>query len=112
LKEHYGIEVPVSSIRAPTEEHGETIKQHTTMETYIPDRPGVAQLIVELDGSMIPEVQIGEARTAKNRWTGANGASSNGRKRGCVWRMNPGRCDIWMQPGGLGRPAGKPEPKC
>ena len=58
LKEHYGIEVPTSAVRAITEEHGELMRENTLLQTEIPERPGVAQLIAELDGSMIPEVEI------------------------------------------------------
>jgi hypothetical protein len=57
LKEHYGIEVPVSAVRDSTEEHGESVRLNTPRQTAIPDRPGVPQLIAELDGSMVPEVK-------------------------------------------------------
>ena len=58
LKEHYGIEVPISAVRTTTEAHGESMRNNTLLQTEIPDRPGVPQLIAELDGSMIPEVEI------------------------------------------------------
>jgi Uncharacterised protein family (UPF0236) len=58
LKEHYGIEVPVSAIRTKTEAHGEWIQKAAARQLELPDRPGVPQLIVELDGSMIPQVEI------------------------------------------------------
>lgn len=58
LKEHYGIEVPTSAVRTITEEHGERMQENTPLQTEIPERPGVAQLIAEMDGSMIPEVEI------------------------------------------------------
>ena len=57
LKEHYGIEVPIHAVRGITEEHGATILDGAKPQTEIPDRPGVAQLIVEIDGSMIPVVE-------------------------------------------------------
>jgi hypothetical protein len=56
LKEHYGIEVPVSAVRTHTEEHGERMRIQTPLQTEIPDTPGVPQLIAEVDGSMVPEV--------------------------------------------------------
>lgn len=58
LKEHYGIEVPTSAVRTITEEHGERMQENTLLQMELPERPGVAQLIAELDGSMIPEVEI------------------------------------------------------
>ena len=54
LKEHFVIEVPTSAVRTITEEHGELMRENTLLQTEIPARPGVAQLIAELDGSMIP----------------------------------------------------------
>src|SRR6266853_343801 len=57
LKEHYGIEVPVSAVRNITEEHGESLRLHTPLRTEIPDIGGVPQLIAEMDGSMVPEVK-------------------------------------------------------
>jgi hypothetical protein len=61
VKEHYGIEVPVSAVRTKTEAHGESMQKSAPLETQLPDRPGVPQLIAELDGSMIPQVEIGPA---------------------------------------------------
>lgn len=64
LKEHYGIEVPTDTVRAVTEKHGESMRTNTPLETVMPERPGVDQLIAELDGSMIPEVEtapVGES---------------------------------------------------
>lgn len=60
LTEHYGIEVPISAVRAMTEEHGEEVLEGRKVQTEIPDQPGVAQLIVEMDGSLIPVVATGE----------------------------------------------------
>jgi hypothetical protein len=61
LKEHYGIEVPISAVRTTTEAHGECMRKNTALQTEMPNRPGVPQLIAELDGSMIPEVEISPA---------------------------------------------------
>ena len=60
LREHYGIDVPVSVIRAVTEKHGEAILASQGQETDLPDRPGVAVLIAEIDGSMVPVVETAE----------------------------------------------------
>jgi hypothetical protein len=61
LKEHYGIDVPVGMIRAVTEEHGATALAREKQGSALPDRPGVAVLIAEADGSMIPVVETAEA---------------------------------------------------
>ena len=58
LKEHYGIEAPVSAMRSITENHGECMREQTPLQTELPNRPGVPQLIAEMDGSMIPKVEI------------------------------------------------------
>ena len=81
LKEHYGIEVPVSAVRTVTEAHGESMRKNAPLQTEIPDRPGVPQLIAETDGSMIPEVEISPAgqgeqpvdrrKARKVKWTEA-----------------------------------------
>ena len=81
LKEHYGIEAPISAVRTITEEHGESIKKNTPVQTEMPDRPGVPRLIAELDGSMIPEVEtapaengeqpVDQRKTRKVKWTEA-----------------------------------------
>ena len=57
LKEHYGIEVPVSSARAITYQHAGEIYRAEVVATEVPERTGVAQLIVEMDGSMVPIVE-------------------------------------------------------
>lgn len=66
LHEHHGIEVPVSSAQAITQQHAQEILQ-TQLETLkrdIPEADGVECLIVEMDGSMIPTVTT-EATTAE-----------------------------------------------
>jgi len=60
LKEHYGIEVPVSAVRAITEEHGAAMLAQEKGPSQGPDRPGVPLLIVEMDGSMLPVVEVAE----------------------------------------------------
>ena len=61
LKEHYGIEVPATVIRNVTEKHGEAMLEMQRLEpSELPDRPGVAMLIAETDGSMIPVVEMVE----------------------------------------------------
>ena len=61
LQEHYGITVPVSSAQKITQEHAaQVLKKHQT-QTQIPTSMGVEQLIVEMDGSMIPIVETESA---------------------------------------------------
>jgi hypothetical protein len=54
LKEHYGIEVPVSAVRGVTEAHGAAMLAQEKQKSDWPDRAGVAVLIAEVDGSMLP----------------------------------------------------------
>lgn len=74
LTEHYGIEVPVSAIRTLTQEHGQALAEReskgviSSAEKAAP----VAQLIAEIDGSMVPIVDVEAPRA---------GAPVDGRKR-------------------------------
>jgi hypothetical protein len=58
LHEHHGITVPVSSAQAITQRHAEQRleMQLSQLKTEMPEEDGVACLIVEMDGSMIPIV--------------------------------------------------------
>jgi Uncharacterised protein family (UPF0236) len=60
LREPYGIEVPVSTLRAVTERHGEAMGAQATPPREWPDHPGVEVLIAEMDGSMVPVVTTAE----------------------------------------------------
>ncbi len=60
LKEHYGIEVPVSAIRVVTEEHGAAMRAQEKRKSDWPEPPGVAVLITEMDGSLLPVVTMAE----------------------------------------------------
>lgn len=78
LKEHYGIDVPVSSVRAITERHGTAILSNREILQTLP-RGGVEQLIGEMDGSMVPIVTIEERRDKHS--------PADGRKRRrLIWR--------------------------
>ena len=72
LKEHYGIEVPISAAQTITKQHATRMKQQAAVLERLP-RGGVEQLIGELDGSMLPIVSIG-ARADKS-------TPKDGRKR-------------------------------
>ena len=66
LQEHYGIEVPVSAVRSITEGHAQAMHeaQETSTMNNGPRAEGVACLIAEMDGSMIPIVDIAEPTEA------------------------------------------------
>ena len=58
LKEHYGIDLPVSAIRLMTLQHGKSI-----METGEKIKCSAAsEMVTEMDGSMIPVVQSGSGK--------------------------------------------------
>lgn len=54
LHEHYGITVPSSSARTITEHHAQTIHEQERLQRDIPEQAGVAVIIAETDGTMIP----------------------------------------------------------
>lgn len=60
VKEHYGIEVPLSTCQRITQRHGETLLKTQQLQTEIPPRPGVPCVIAQMDGSMIPIVATSE----------------------------------------------------
>jgi hypothetical protein len=60
LKEHYGIEVAGSAIRGFTEGHGAAMRAQEKQKSDWPDRAGVRVLISEMDGSMLPVVEVAE----------------------------------------------------
>ncbi|WP_221899906.1 hypothetical protein [Bathymodiolus platifrons methanotrophic gill symbiont] len=55
LQEHYGIEMPVSTIRTVTENHGQQMNSQRESST-LPVVTGCQQQIVEIDGCMLPIV--------------------------------------------------------
>jgi len=60
LKEHYGMEVPVSAVRGFTEAPGAAMLAQEPAKGNGPDRPGLPVLIAERDGSMLPVVETAE----------------------------------------------------
>ena len=68
LQEHYGITLPVTTIRRITEGHAQRL--HASLERIqeYPDQVGCEYLIAQLDGSMIPIVQTD--RKAKDKRKG------------------------------------------
>jgi hypothetical protein len=60
MREHYGIEVPPSAVRTFTEVHGAALAEAAEpLLTELDAAGGVAQLITETDGSMVPIVTTG-----------------------------------------------------
>ena len=57
LREHYGIELPVSRIRELSLEHGESMRAAECLQGEWPCDAGVGQVIAQTDGSMVPVVE-------------------------------------------------------
>jgi hypothetical protein len=55
-----GIAVPVSAVRGFTEEQGAAMLAQEKQKSDWPDHPGVPVLITEMDGSMLPVVEVAE----------------------------------------------------
>jgi hypothetical protein len=63
LHEPYGITVPASSARKITEHHAQTIHEQEHFQGDLSDQAGVAVLIAETDGTMIPILKPGSRET-------------------------------------------------
>jgi hypothetical protein len=75
VREHYGIEVSASTVRAITEGHGAALESAGEVSVALP-LGGVTRLVTEMAGSMIPTVQMAEDKGDKRRqrkvsWTEA-----------------------------------------
>ena len=57
LKEHYGIEMPVSTIQRTTEQHAQRIYAQETAREIGPGTATGVIFVGELDGSMVPVVE-------------------------------------------------------
>jgi Uncharacterised protein family (UPF0236) len=57
VKEHYGIEVCAGTVRSLTEGHGQALREAAEVVTEMPQQ-GVKQVIAEMDGSLVPCVEI------------------------------------------------------
>jgi hypothetical protein len=66
VREHYGLEVSVSAVRALTEEHGAAMRLETEVAVKLP-REGVRELLTEIDGTLLPVVEIGDTLGDKRR---------------------------------------------
>lgn len=59
LQEHYGITIPVSTVRKITEGHGKDMREQQEWVSLPVSTPGCRQQIGEIDGSMVPIATIG-----------------------------------------------------
>ncbi len=66
VREHYGVEVSQSAVRVVTQGHGEAMQLETEVAARWP-RQGVAQLLAEIDGTLVPVVEVGEALGDKRK---------------------------------------------
>jgi hypothetical protein len=57
LREHYGVDLSASTIRRITERHAGALVADEDTEPAWPTSPGVAAVIAEIDGGMVPLVQ-------------------------------------------------------
>jgi len=57
IVEHYGVTLPESTVRRITERHAKQISEQPLPSKKWPQRPGVAQIIAEMDGGMVPIVE-------------------------------------------------------
>jgi len=67
LQEHYGITIPVSTVRKITEGHGEHMLEQQDRMSFPLSTPGCRQQVGEIDGSMVPIVTIGEEEGDKRK---------------------------------------------
>lgn len=66
VREHYGVEVSRSAVRVVTQAHGEAMRLEPGVAAKLP-REGVRELLAEIDGTLLPVVEIGEAQGDKRK---------------------------------------------
>lgn len=59
VREHYGIEVSVSSVRDVTQKHGFAMELETEIPAEMPNT-GVKTLVAQIDGTFLPVVETGD----------------------------------------------------
>ena len=69
LKEHYGLDIPIGAIRTTTEGHGERMYGVAQLVQGPAKGDNVEQLVAEIDGSMIPKVEVDEHAEGDRRKT-------------------------------------------
>lgn len=60
VREHYGVEVSASAVRAVTQGHGAALQMEPEVAVRLP-REGVRELLAEIDGTLVPVVEVGAA---------------------------------------------------
>lgn len=73
VREHYGVEVSQSAARSVTEAHGAAMRLEPEVSVRLA-RAGVAELVAEIDGTLLPVVEVGAAQGDKRR------------QRACKWQ--------------------------
>lgn len=73
VREHYRVEVSQSAVRRATQAHGQAMHLTSEVEVRLP-RGGVRELLTEIDGTLLPIVEIGE------------GVGDKRRQRRCHWQ--------------------------
>jgi len=72
MREHYGIKVPAQAARQITQDHAARLQAAQEIRTSWPPQPGVAQLIGEMDGTLVPVVttqtSADRRRTRRVEW--------------------------------------------
>lgn len=88
VREHYGIAVNQSAVRAVTQAHGAAMQLEAEVEVKLP-RAGVRELLAEIDGTLVPIVEVGDAKTDRRK------------QRLCKW--SEARLCLAGQPGSVRR---------
>jgi hypothetical protein len=71
VREHYGVEVGPSAVRAGTLAHGAALRLEPEVSVRLP-RAGVRELVAEIDGTLLPVVEVGEAAGDKRKQRSCN----------------------------------------
>jgi hypothetical protein len=69
LKEHYGLDISTSAIRTITQGHGERMRENPQLIQGPVKTDHAQQLVVQVDGSMIPKVDVDEQAEGDRRKT-------------------------------------------
>jgi len=69
LKEHYGLDIPTGAIRTITQAHGERMQGNPQLIQGPGKTDHAQQLVVEIDGTMIPRVDVDEQAEGDRRKT-------------------------------------------
>lgn len=67
LVEHYGVRLPVETVRQIVEGHGEAMFAEQVLEEEWPRQPGHPLLVAQIDGGMVPLVQSDPAQEDRRK---------------------------------------------